>query len=92
MRYTINRTAAVATFFPATLLPIIGLGAAGLYKDASLLDCITFLINSRNYVLAFAVFMITVATPEVGVNKIFQSAEQGQLFKLAPNVDENWQT
>jgi paraquat-inducible protein B len=35
---------------------------------------------------------IAFATPEVGVNKTFQSAEQGQLFKLAPNVDENWQT
>jgi paraquat-inducible protein A len=69
-RDAINRTAAVAVaglllFFPATLLPIIGIGAAGLYNDASLLDCITFLINSRNYVLAFAVFMFTVAIPAV---------------------------
>jgi paraquat-inducible protein A len=66
----INRTIAVAIaglvlFFPATLLPIIGISAAGLYNDASLLDCITILINSKNYVIAFAVFMFTVAIPSV---------------------------
>jgi paraquat-inducible protein A len=66
----INRTIAVAIaglvlFFPATLLPIIGIGAAGLYNDASLLDCITILINSKNYVIAFAVFMFTIAIPSV---------------------------
>ena len=66
----INRTIAVAIaglvlFFPATLLPIIGISAAGLYNDASLLDCITILINSKNYIIAFAVFMFTIAIPSV---------------------------
>lgn len=66
----INRTVAVAIagllfFFPAISLPIIGIGAAGLYNDASLLDCITLLINGRNYIIAFAVFMFTVAIPTV---------------------------
>lgn len=69
-RDAINRTLAVAIagllfFFPAALLPIIGIGAAGLYNDASLVDCITLLIDSRNYVLAFAVFMFTIAIPVV---------------------------
>ena len=66
----INRTIAVAVaglvlFFPAILLPILGISAAGLYNEASLFDCITFLINSRNYILAFAVFMFTIAIPTV---------------------------
>jgi paraquat-inducible protein A len=69
---SINRTIAVAIaglvlFFPATLLPIIGIGLAGLYNEASLLDCITLLINSRNYVIAFAVFMFTIAIPTVRI-------------------------
>jgi paraquat-inducible protein A len=66
----INRTLAIAAaglllFFPATLLPIIGIGTAGLYNDASLVNCITLLISSRNYVIAFAVFMFTIAIPAV---------------------------
>lgn len=66
----INRTIAIALaglllFFPAIFLPIIGIGAAGLYNDASLLDCITLLINGRNYIIAFAVFMFTIAIPTV---------------------------
>ncbi len=66
----INRTIAVGLaglllLFPAIFLPIIGIGVAGIYNDASLLDCITLLINSRNYVIAFAVFMFTIAIPTV---------------------------
>ena len=66
----INRTIAVAIaglflFFPAIFLPIVGIGAAGLYNDASLIDCITILIDGRNYIIAFAVFMFTVAIPTV---------------------------
>jgi len=66
----INRTIAVAIaglllLLPAIFLPIIGVGAAGLYNDASLVDCITLLIDSRNYIIAFAVFMFTIAIPTV---------------------------
>jgi len=66
----INRTIAVATaglllLLPAILLPIIGVAAAGLYNDASLVDCITLLIDTRNYIIAFAVFMFTIAIPTV---------------------------
>ncbi|NQZ21473.1 MAG: paraquat-inducible protein A [Colwellia sp.] len=66
----INRTIAVAIaglllLLPAILLPIIGIGAAGLYNDASLVDCITVLIDTRNYIIAFAVFMFTIAIPTV---------------------------
>jgi len=66
----INRTIAVAIsglllLFPAIFLPIIGIGAAGIYNDASLVDCITLLIERRSYIIAFAVFMFTVAIPAV---------------------------
>ena len=35
---------------------------------------------------------IAFATPEVDANKAFQAAEQGRFFKLAPDVNEEWQT
>ena len=35
---------------------------------------------------------IAFATPEVEASKVFQSAEQGQLFKLATDVDDDWHT
>jgi len=35
---------------------------------------------------------IAFATPEVEANKIFQSAEQGQSFKLAEDANEDWHT
>jgi paraquat-inducible protein A len=66
----INRTISVTTagllvFFPAIYLPIIGISAAGIYNDASLLDCITLLISNRHYIIAFALFMFTIAIPTV---------------------------
>ena len=35
---------------------------------------------------------IAFATPDADISKNFQSAEQGQLFKLARDVNEEWQT
>ncbi|WNC74139.1 paraquat-inducible protein A [Thalassotalea psychrophila] len=68
----INRTIAVSSagllfFPPAMILPIIGVGvsSAGIYNDASLIDCITLMINSGYYIIAFAVFIFTLAVPLV---------------------------
>jgi paraquat-inducible protein A len=66
----INRTIAVALaglllFLPAMFLPIIGIGAGGLYNDASLVDCIELMINGDFYIIASAVFMFTIAIPLV---------------------------
>lgn len=66
----INRTIAVALagillFLPAVFLPIVGIGAAGIYNDATLLSCIMLMINSNYYIIAFAVFLFTVAIPLV---------------------------
>lgn len=66
----IERTLAIGIaglllFIPATTLPIIGIGAAGLYNEASLIDCITLMINDGFAIIAFLVFMFTIAIPMV---------------------------
>lgn len=67
---SINRVLAVSLagllfFLPAILLPIVGISAVGIYNDASLLDCITLLIEGQFYIMAFAVFLFTIAIPVV---------------------------
>jgi paraquat-inducible protein A len=87
----INRTIAVAIaglllFLPAIFLPIIGIGAAGIYNDASLLDCITLLINSRNYIIAFAVFMFTIAIPAVRLITILYISVSIKFNRVKPSL------
>ena len=74
----INRTLAVSSagllfFIPAMVLPIIGVGvsSAGIYNDASLIDCITLMINSGYYIIAFAVFIFAIAVPLVRLSSAF---------------------
>ena len=87
----INRTIAVALaglflFFPAIFLPIVGIGAAGLYNDASLINCITILINQRNYIIAFAVFMFTIAIPSVRLITALYIALSIKLHRIKPSL------
>mgnify|MGYP000254953182 CR=1 FL=1 len=72
----VERTLAISLaglllFFPAVFLPIMGLGIAGLYNEASLFECINILINGGFYIIAFAVFMFTIAIPIVRLYSAF---------------------
>ena len=66
----LNRTIAIAIagllfFIPAIYLPLVGISAAGIVNSASLIDCITLMIDGKFYIIAFAVFMLAVAIPVV---------------------------
>lgn len=67
---SINKTISVALagillFLPSMLLPIVGIQAVGIYNEASLVDCIRFLVNDDFYIIAFSVFTFTIAMPIV---------------------------
>lgn len=72
----INRTLAVSLaglllLIPAFTLPIIGVGVAGKYNDATLVDCIMLMINADFYIIAFSVFLFTIAIPSVRIFSAF---------------------
>ena len=72
----IERTLAVSIaglllFIPTLMLPIIGVGAAGIYNNASLFDCISLMIAQGFYVIAFSLFMFTFAIPLVRLFSAF---------------------
>lgn len=60
---------------------------SGIRIDAGLFSGINIDSESIETLLAGG---IAFATPEVDVNETFQPAEQGQLFKLARDVDDDW--
>lgn len=73
---SIERTLAISIaglliFFPAINLPLMGIGAAGLFNEASLLDCITILLANDFYLIAFCVFIFTIAVPIVRLGSVF---------------------
>lgn len=49
--------------YPALFLPLIGLYAAGLTNEASLMESINVLLNSELYIIAASVFFFTLAIP-----------------------------
>ena len=57
--------AGILLFYPTTTLPIIGVTAAGIYNDASLIDCIRIMINGGYSFIAFTVFVFAIAIPMV---------------------------
>jgi len=90
-RDTINRTLAISLaglllFFPAISLPIMGIGVAGAYNEASLLDCITLMINSDFYVIAFCVFMFTIAIPIVRLFSAFYLTYRLKIKDFSPSL------
>jgi paraquat-inducible protein A len=73
---SINRTLSVSLaglllLIPAFTLPIIGVGVAGKYNDATLVDCIMLMINADFYIIAFSVFLFTIAIPSVRIFSAF---------------------
>lgn len=72
----VNRTLAVSLaglllLIPAVTMPIIGVGVAGKYNDATLIDCIMLMINADFYIIAFSVFLFTIAIPSVRIFSAF---------------------
>lgn len=87
----INRTIAVSLaglllFLPSILLPIVGIAAAGLYNEASLLNCIELLINSEFYVLTFSIFLFTIAIPVVRLISALYISLRIKYQKLSPSL------
>ncbi|MEW6990533.1 paraquat-inducible protein A [Colwelliaceae bacterium 6441] len=85
----IERTLAVALsglllFFPAIYLPIMKVGIAGLYNEASLLDCITLLIKEDFYIIAFVLFMFTIAIPFVRLFSAFYLSYRVKREQISP--------
>jgi paraquat-inducible protein A len=88
---SIDRTFAVALagliiIFPAMFLPLMGVGAAGIYNEASLLDCITLMINGKFYIIAFCVFLFTVAVPVVRLVAALYICYHIKFNKIKPSL------
>lgn len=65
---SVNRTIAVAlagllSFIPAIYLPLLGLEAAGLSNEASLLECIETILHSELYLVAALVALFCMVFP-----------------------------
>jgi paraquat-inducible protein A len=78
--------AGLLLFFPAIFLPIMGVGIAGLYNDASLFDCINILIEGDFYIIAFAVFMFTIAIPVLRLYSAFYLSYKLQNNEYPPSL------
>lgn len=66
--------AGLLLFFPAILLPMIGVTAAGAHNEASLIDCIVILLNTGYPIVSLIVFLFTVAIPIVHLLAAFYIA------------------
>jgi len=65
---SVDRTIAVSiagliSFFPAIYLPLLGLEAAGLRNEASLIECILTILNSKLYFVAVLVILFCLIVP-----------------------------
>ncbi|WP_286264065.1 paraquat-inducible protein A [Thalassotalea atypica] len=87
----IERTLAISLagmllYIPTLMLPIIGIGAAGIYNNASLFDCIALMINQGFYVIAFSLFMFTLAIPLVRLFSAFYISFAIYRKKVTPSL------
>jgi len=69
---------------PAILLPIMGVTLAGQYHQASLLDCITALIDRGFFMIATLVFMFAIAVPTVRLLGAFYLSYCFKFNKVKP--------
>lgn len=88
---TVNRTLAIAfagivLFLPAILLPIIGVGAAGQYSEASLIQCIATMINDGYPIIAMCVFMFTITIPIIRLVSAFYVALSLKFKRIRPGL------
>ncbi len=88
---SIERTLAVSIaglfmFFPAISLPIMKIGVAGVYHQASLIDCVTQMIAGDFYIIAFCVFMFTIAIPVVRLFSAFYLSYRIKTKQITPSL------
>lgn len=88
---SIERTLAVAVagllfFIPAVSLPFVGISVAGTYHEASLVDCISLMIDDDFYFIALSVFMFTIAIPVVRLFSAFYLTYMLQTQHLTPHL------
>ena len=88
---SINRVLAISLagllfFLPAILLPIVGISAVGIYNDASLLNCVTLLIDGKFYIMAFAIFLFTIAIPVVRLGSALYIAAAIKFNYIRPSL------
>ena len=87
----VERTLAVSLaglllFFPALILPLMGLSAAGISDEASLLDCLVIMIDDDIHVIAFSVFMFAIAIPVVRLISAFYISFALWKNKITPSL------
>lgn len=87
----INRTLAVSLaglllLVPAMTLPIIGVGVAGKYNDATLIDCIMLMIEADFYIIAFCVFLFAIAIPCVRIFAAFYLSFRIKTHQLSTSL------
>ncbi|REL28625.1 paraquat-inducible protein A [Thalassotalea euphylliae] len=78
--------AGLLLFFPAILLPMIGVSAAGAHNEASLIDCIVILLNSGYHIVALIVFLFTIAIPIVHLLAAFYIAVAVHFNKISQSL------
>ena len=87
----INRTMAVSLaglilLLPAVSLPLIGIHAAGLFNNASLIDCIALLIDGDFYLIAISLFIFTLAVPAVRLFAALYICWSLKFNRLSPSL------
>jgi paraquat-inducible protein A len=78
--------AGIFSLVPAILLPIMGVTLAGQYHHASLLDCITALIDRGFFMIAVLVFLFAIAVPVVRLLGAFYITYSFKFNKLKPSL------
>jgi len=78
--------AGIFLLVPAILLPIMGVTLAGQYHNASLLDCITALIERGFFMIAVLVFLFAIAVPVVRLLGAFYITYSFKFNKLKPSL------
>ena len=78
--------AGIFSLVPAILLPIMGVTLAGQYHHASLLDCITALIDRGFFMIAILVFLFAIAVPVVRLLGAFYITYSFKFNKLKPSL------
>lgn len=88
---SIERTLAISIaglllFIPAISLPIMTIGMTGFYHQASLLDCVMKMIEGEFYIIAFCVFMFTIAIPTVRLFSAFYLTFRIKFGQISPSL------
>ncbi|WP_206486174.1 paraquat-inducible protein A [Thalassotalea sp. G2M2-11] len=90
-KQSIERTLAISTaglliYIPAITLPLLSIRALGVYNEVSLLQSILLLIEDEFYLVAFCVFIFTLAVPLVRLFSTFYLSLQLKRQQITPSL------